>query len=173
MKREERLHRNGVLTMNLLQMVVKRFRSERRRGDSIVVPRLDNCHGKLELRGGWLVEGRPQRSNSWYTDEKRSFRRYRDGQRVPCYSASSEFLNAQVIDASLGGLRIKTDALLAIDSCLSVVLKFGEEIGLFFVRILWQGKRQDSYEYGVQFSKMDQKRDSPLRRYIAHLKSCL
>ncbi len=127
--------------------------------------------GKLEIRGGWLVERRPHKRDSWYSREKRQSQRFLDGQRVCCYPVTSQPFEAQVIDASLSGLRIKADASLEIGSHTSLVLKFGKEIGQFYVKILWQGIRQGSYEYGVSFSTMDQKNNSPLRRYIAHLQA--
>ena len=134
------------MTLTQMLMLMSGFKSEKRSNDSGELRHVGNGDGKIDLQGRWLVERRPLRSKSWYTSEKRHSRRYCDCQKVFCHPVGSHSFNAQVIDASLGGLRIKTDALLTIDSWLSLVLKIGEEIGLFFVKILWQGKRQDSYD---------------------------
>jgi hypothetical protein len=157
--------------MKWTQIVMSWGKSMKRSGDPVEILHTGNSVGKLELQGGWLVERRPEKSKSWYTNEKRQARRYRDGQSTFCYPVNSHSFNAQIIDASLGGLRIKTDAVLAKNSHVSLILKFGDEIGQFFVKILWQLIGQGSCEYGVLFSKMDQKKNSPLRRYIAHLQS--
>jgi hypothetical protein len=124
--------------------------------------------GKLEFAGRYFAERRLEKKRKAH-QQKRRFQRYNDGQKALCYSSHRSFIS-QVVDAGLGGMRLKTDSVLTEDSPISLVIHFKGEMAHFFVKILWQADLQGSYEYGVQFSKMDRYKNSPLLRYIAHLK---
>ncbi|MDQ7825889.1 MAG: PilZ domain-containing protein [Candidatus Eremiobacteraeota bacterium] len=151
-------------------MTLDWLRSEKRGGNGAGPGPEGNEEGKLELRGGWLVRGRPKRSIPIHTREKRRSRRYPDGQRAICHPDGLSSFNAQVVDASPGGLRIRTEGALALESWVSIVLRFGGEMGLFFVKTVWRGEREGSHEYGVLFSKIDQNGKGPLGRYLTHLR---
>jgi len=126
---------------------------------------------KLEIQGGWLVERGPERPGQFYVKEKRKSRRFRDGQRVACHPAASHSFSALVIDAGLGGLRLRTETVLSRGTTISLVVKFGREITQFHVKVLRTTEKDDTFEYGTAFSGMDMKCSRPLHRYIRHLQS--
>jgi hypothetical protein len=124
----------------------------------------------LDLSMKWLAERKTPENGRQYYSEKRRFNRYNDGQEVLCYPMTSFPVQAQVLDASLGGLRIKAKEMMELNTDVGVVLQFKGESAHFIVKVLWQAKREGDYEYGLEFSRADQGKNRQVLQYIANLK---
>lgn len=125
----------------------------------------DQC---LSLNFDWIYH-RKNPGEKFYFIEKRRFQRYRDGQHIFCYPMSSLPIKGKVLDASLGGLRLKANEMLQRDTDIGVVLYIKGVTTQFLVRILWEAGDEGDYEYGVEFVKQrNNSRD--VLQYISHLK---
>jgi hypothetical protein len=122
----------------------------------------------LNLNMRWAVDRRE--SGRQYYSEKRRFHRYNDGQEVFCYPMTALPIKAQVLDASLGGMRIKANEMIRVNTDVGVVLHIKGQSAHFLVQVLWEEKREDSYEYGVRFARMEHDNNQQVIRYISDLK---
>ncbi len=125
----------------------------------------DEC---LSMNYGW-VYNRKNPAERFYYSEKRRFSRYNDGQEIFCYPMTSFPIKARVMDASLGGLRLMSQEMLRLDTDMGIVLYIKGSTAQFLVKVLWESKKQDSFEYGVEFVKQ-QNNNQEVLQYISFLK---
>jgi hypothetical protein len=124
----------------------------------------------FNIRMDWLVNQRDSDKRSYYS-EKRMFQRYADGREAVCYPMTSLPIKAMVLDASLGGLRIKSQGMLRISTDVGVVLNIKGKTAHFLVKILWEAERNGDFEYGLEFVKDRANNNRHVVEYIAQLKS--
>ena len=88
-------------------------------------------------------------------DEKRRFDRWGLG-RSAYIDLEGEKSEAQVIDVSIGGMRIITDTPLDRERVVSSEFKILPNVGPFFVkgRIIWTIAKEGAFESGVVFDKV-------------------
>ncbi|MDQ7824599.1 MAG: PilZ domain-containing protein [Candidatus Eremiobacteraeota bacterium] len=120
------------------------------------------------LEDSGLSKGRSLRSR--YFAEKRRFSRYAHCQEIFCYPMTSLPMRAMVLDASLGGLRLKTAENIEVNSNVGITLEIKGHMAQFLVKVLWESKSSDSYQYGVCFEKTEHNNNRELVNYIALLK---
>lgn len=128
-------------------------------------PSFDKC---LSMNYDWIFN-RKNSGERFYFTEKRRFQRYQDGQDVFCYPMTSFPIRARILDASIGGLKIKVNDILKINTDIGVVLYSRGKSNHFLVKVLWESEKDGAYEYGVEFVK--QKNDNrEVLQYISCLK---
>jgi hypothetical protein len=125
---------------------------------------------KLDLSMKWAVDRREKENDRRYYSEKRRFNRYDDGREIICFPMTALPIKAQVLDASLGGMRLKADEMIRVNTDVGVVLDIKGQSAHFLVQVLWEEKREDSYEYGVRFARMEHDNNQQVVQYIAQLK---
>jgi hypothetical protein len=122
----------------------------------------------LSMNFDWIYH-RKNPGEKFYFIEKRRFQRFRDGQHIFCYPMTSFPIKGKVLDASLGGLRLKANEMLQRDTDIGVVLYFKGVATQFLVRVLWEAGEEGDYEYGVEFVKQ-RNNSREVLQYISHLK---
>lgn len=101
--------------------------------------------------------------------DRRKFRRFGDNQEIECYPMTEVPIKARIIDASLGGLRLKTRSMLRINTNLGLVLCIRGKAANFVVKVLWESKNEGNFEYGVKFSETYLYNNKQLIEYISTL----
>jgi hypothetical protein len=124
----------------------------------------------LNIKMDWLVNQKSSERRSYYA-EKRMFQRYADGREAVCYPMTSLPIKARVLDASLGGLRIKSKEMLGIYTDIGLVLNIRGRTAHFLVKVLWQAEGDSDFEYGLEFVKDRANNNRHVIEYIAQLKS--
>ena len=88
-------------------------------------------------------------------DEKRRFGRWGLGSSA-YIDLGGEKAEVQVIDVSIGGMRIITDTPLDKDRVINSEFKILPNVGPFFVkgRIIWTTPKEGAFESGIVFDKV-------------------
>jgi len=152
---------------NLLKIIVKGKAGEDRAAGR---PSSSQANDDMESISSLIAEKRARHKNIGYFSEKRRFRRYRDGQKAICYTHMSHPIEIKVLDASLGGLRLKTDSMIRVESDIGILLNFKGESAHFMVKVLWEARDNGAYQYGVNFARFDQEKNTQVMQYLAGLK---
>jgi len=106
-----------------------------------------------------------------YYSEKRRFNRLRDRREIYCYPLSSLPIKAELMDASLGGLRIKARNMIQINTSMGVAFYIKGELSSFLVKVLWESKSDEEFEYGLEFSKSEGMCNKFVANYLNYLKT--
>lgn len=106
-----------------------------------------------------------------YYSEKRRFNRLKDEREIYCYPLSSLPLKAELMDASLGGLRIKVRNMIKINTSMGVAFYIKGELSSFLVKVLWESKNDEEFEYGLEFSKSEGTCNKFVANYLNYLKT--
>lgn len=114
---------------------------------------------------------RINRNGISFAIDNRKFERFNDGQEILCYPMTDLPVRANVLDASLGGLRLRTREMVKINTNIGLVLCVRGRTTSFVVKVLWESKKQENYEYGVEFSREHMKDNKKVIEYISTLVS--
>ncbi len=106
-----------------------------------------------------------------YYSEKRRFQRLKDKREIFCYPLSSLPIKAELMDASLGGLRIKARNMIHINSSMGVAFFIKGELSSFLVKVLWESRNDEEFEYGLEFSKNEGKSNKYVSSYLNFLRT--
>jgi len=89
-------------------------------------------------------------------EEKRRFDRWELGKKNTYIDLEGEKAEVQVIDVSIGGMRIITDTPLDKEKIIRSEFKILPNMGPFFVkgRIIWTTAKESIFESGVVFDKV-------------------
>ena len=89
-------------------------------------------------------------------DDKRKFNRWSTEEERAFIDLEGKREQVQIIDISIGGMRITSDAPIDKDKRVTGEFRILPNIGSFFVRgrVIWVTKRQDDFESGIQFDKV-------------------
>lgn len=101
--------------------------------------------------------------------EQREFERYADGQVTSCYPIKSNPLKAQIVNASLGGLKLRTREMVRLNTDVGLVVFFRGKRANFVVKVLWEARKSYGYEYGVEFSRSYLMDNKAVIEYISSL----
>lgn len=123
----------------------------------------------LSINVHWVVNRANEKKN--YYAEKRRFPRYGDGQPAFCYPLTSMPVKAEVIDAGLGGLRIRSEGMIRINTEMGIVLFFNGRTTHLLVKVLWENDKGGKFEYGLEYAKLMNNSNRDVVDYIANLKS--
>jgi|GEM_PF-1531134 hypothetical protein len=153
--------------MNALRRIFRKKPQEVKRPEPSV--RFDDLTG---LTARYLLYNSipaTQQTRNYYS-EKRRFGRLKDRRDIYCYPLSSLPVKAELMDASLGGLRIKAKEMIQINTNMGVAFYLKGELSSFLVKVLWESKSNEEYEYGLEFSKNEGKCNKYVVSYLNHLK---
>jgi len=102
--------------------------------------------------------------------DRRKNTRYIDGRAIFCVPKAGFPFNAQVLDSSIGGLRIRTQQILETETVIGVIPNSRGASGQFLAKVMWQAKRNGINEYGVEFSQSDVNNMKKIGQFISPLK---
>lgn len=115
-----------------------------------------------------VCNGNSLKQTSVYNRRKSA--RYRDGRAIFCVPKSGLPFNAQVIDSSIGGLRIRTQQVLETETVIGVIPNSRGSSGQFLAKVMWQAQRKGINEYGVEFSQSGVNDMKKINQFISPLK---
>jgi hypothetical protein len=131
---------------------------------------IDKLCEKRSGQGSFFsVNNAPSSKNTSGSDRRKSAR-YRDGRSIYCIPRQGLPFNAQVLDASVGGLRIRTTELLQPNTVIGVIPNSRGASDQYHVRVMWEAKRNGINQYGLEFRRANADDMNKITRYISPLK---
>lgn len=131
----------------------------------------------LERHTGWWAENVNLNINWIFKKEqkpasrnKRKHDRYRVEKEVLFVSGNGLPHNAVIMDASMGGLRIKTREMVRLNTDVGVLLCINGRTAQFLVKIVWEANHNGTFEYGSEFVQSKVNDMSLVSRYVSRLK---